>query len=148
MLTFFAFVFANAITCFFAIFILVTFDVVCLKSVRLKHSDFLSHFLDLNYKRIDLNFLKLVQLRTDSGESNPEPRQNDCKSPCGLLKKINVFQGIPKKFDISENSNVNVASCPKVQNVFFNTIQSFIPNNIKPCSVTYPSTLDSAKSEI
>ena len=47
---------------FFAIFVFVTFDVVYLKSVRLKHSDCLSLFLDVNYRGLNLNFLRLAQL--------------------------------------------------------------------------------------
>ena len=48
MLTFFVFVFANAIMCFFAIFVFVTFDAVYLKSVRLKHSGliFLTYIIE------------------------------------------------------------------------------------------------------
>ena len=47
-----------------------------------------------------------------------------------------------KKFDLSEN-NVNVASGPKVQNVFFNTIQPVSLDIIKSWSVTCPSTVES-----
>ena len=55
---------------FFAIFVLVTFDVLYLKSVRLEH------FLELNYRGLNLNFLKLVQLLIDDDiESNPGPTQ-------------------------------------------------------------------------
>ena len=105
---------------FFAIFVFVTFDVVCLKSVGLKHCDCLSHFLGLNYTGLNLNFLRLAQLLIDGDiESNSGPTQNDCRSPRGRPKKIKVFKGIPKKFDLSENNNVNAASSPKVQNVFF-----------------------------
>ena len=89
LLTFFIFVFANAIICFFAIFVFVTCDFVCLKSVRLKHRDCLSHFVDLNYRGLNLNFLRLAQLLIDGNvESNPGPTQNDCKSPHGRKKKI------------------------------------------------------------
>ena len=83
---------------FFAIFVFVTFDVVCLKSVRLKHSDCLSHILDLNYRGLNLNFLKLAQLLIDGNvNSNPGPTQNECKSPRGCPKKIKFFKGTPKK---------------------------------------------------
>ena len=76
MLAFFIFVFANAIM-FFAIFILVTYD-VCVKSVRLKHIDCLYHFLELNYLGLNLNFLKLAQLLIHGDmESNQGPTQND-----------------------------------------------------------------------
>ena len=89
----------------FAIFILATFDVVCLKSVRLKHSDCLSHFLDLNWKGLNLNLLILGQLLTDGDiESNPGPTQNNYKSPGGCSKKIKKCQ---KKCDVCENSNGN-----------------------------------------
>ena len=75
----------------------------------------------LNYWGLNLNSLKLAQLLIDSDvESNPGPPQSYCKSPCGRLKKIKVFKGTPKTFDLNENSNVNVASFPKVQNVFLN----------------------------
>ena len=43
-----------------------------------------------------------------------------------------VFKGRAKKFDYSENINVNSASYPNVQNVFFNAIQLVSLNNIKP----------------
>ena len=67
---------------FFAIFVLVTFDVLCLKSVRLKHIDCFSHFLELNHRGVNLNFLKLAQVLINGDvESNPGPTQNDCKSP-------------------------------------------------------------------
>ena len=94
---------------FFAIFVFVTIDIVSLKSVslksvRLKHSDCLSHFLELNYRGLSLNFLKLAQLLIDGDvESNPGPTQNDCTSPSGRLKKIRVFKGTTKTFDFSEN---------------------------------------------
>ena len=90
---------------FFAIFIFVTIDIVSLKSVRLKHSDCLSHFLELNYRGLSLNFLKLAQLLIDGDvESNPGSTQNDCTSPSGRLKKIRVFQGTTKTFDFSEKT--------------------------------------------
>ena len=50
-----------------------------------------------------------------------------------------------KKFDLSEN-NVNVASGPKVQNIFFNTIQPVSLDIIKPWSVTCPSTVESLQT--
>ena len=69
---------------FFAIFVFVTFDIVYLKSVRPKHSDSSSHFLDVN-----LNFRRLAQLLIDGNvESNPGPTQNDCKSPRGRPKEL------------------------------------------------------------
>ena len=77
-----------------------------------------------------------------------QARKNDCKSPRGLLKKIKLFKGTPKKFDFSENSNVNAAGYPKVQNLFFHTIKPFSQSNIKPWSVPCASTLESAKTEI
>ena len=95
MLTFFVFVFASAIIyTFFAIFVLVTFGVLCLKSVRLKHIDCFSYFLELNYQGL---YLKLAQLLIEGDiESNPQSRQNDCKSPRGHSKKIKVLKGTPK----------------------------------------------------
>ena len=78
---------------FFAIFLLATFDVLYLKSVRLKHIDCFSHFLELNYRGLNLNFLKLLQLLIDGDiESNPGPTQNDCKSLRVCPKKIRVFK--------------------------------------------------------
>ena len=101
---------------------LVTFHVVCLKLVRPKHSYCLSHFLNLNYRGLNLDFHKLAQQLFDSDvESNQGPMQNDCKSARGCPKKIKVFKGTPKKIDLNRNINVNVASYPKVLNVFFNT---------------------------
>ena len=67
---------------FFAVFLLVTIDVVYINSVRFKHIDSSCHFLELNYRGYNLNFLKLKQLLVDGDvESNPGPTQNDCKSP-------------------------------------------------------------------
>ena len=126
---------------------MVAFDVVCLKLVRLKHIDCFSHFLELIYRGLNLDFLKLTQLLIDGDiESNLGRTQNDCKSPHGHPKKIKVFKGTPTKFNPSENSNVNVASYPKVQNVFFNTIQPLSLNNIKPWSVTCPRTAESLQN--
>ena len=48
-----------------------------------------------------------------------------------------------KKFDLSKNSNVNIASYPEVQNAFFNTIRPLSLNNIKPWSVTCPRNVES-----
>ena len=129
---------------FFAIFVFVTFDVVYLNSVRLKHSDCSSHFLDINYRGLSLNFLRLAQLLIGGDvESNPGPTQNDCKSLHGRPEKIKVFKGTPKTFEFSKSSNVYVARSPKVQNVFLNTIQPLSLYNIKSWSVTCPSTLES-----
>ena len=49
-----------------------------------------------------------------------------------------------KKCELSEN-NVNVASDPKTQNCFFNTIQTVNLDIINPWSVTFSSTLDSSQ---
>ena len=65
------------------------------------------------------------------------------KSPCGRPKKIRIFKGTAKKFDLNENINVNVASYPKVQNVFFNAIQPLRLNNINYGVVTSPKTVES-----
>ena len=119
MLAFFIFILANAIICFFAIFVLVTVDVVCVKSVRLKHIDCLYHFLQLNYRGL----LAQILIYGDK-ESNQGPTQNDFKSLYGRSKKMKVFKGTLKKFDLSENSNISVSSDRKVQNIFFNTILS------------------------
>ena len=144
ILTFFIVVFANTLHAVFALFLLVTIDVVYVRSMKFKHVDFLCHFFELNYRGLNLNFLKL-KLLTDGGtESNPGPTQNDFKSPIGHLKKIKVFKGTAKKCDPSENS-VNVASDPKAQNCFFNRIQPVSIDIIRPWSVTCPSTLESLK---
>lgn len=92
---------------FFAIFELVTFDVIYLKSVRVKHIDCLSLVVPLfvNYRDLGVDFLKLAQLLIDDYvESNPGPTKSDCKSLCERPKKIKVFKETPKKFDFSENS--------------------------------------------
>ena len=113
--------------------------------MRFKHIDSSYHFLELNYRGYNLDFLKLKQLFIDGDiESNPEPTQNNCKSPLGRPKKIKVFKGTGKKCDLNEN-NVILASGPKVQNYFFNTIQLVGLNNIKPWSVTCPSILKSLR---
>ena len=95
MLTFFVFLFGSTVIyAFFAIFVLVTFDVLCLKSVRLKHIDCFSYFLESNYRGLNL---KLAQLLIYGDiESNLGSRQNDCKSPRGCPKKIKVFKETPK----------------------------------------------------
>ena len=118
--------------------------------MRLKYSDCFFHFLEYNYRELNLNFLKLAHLLIDGDvESNPGPTQNDCNSPRGRPKKIRVFKRTAKKFDLSENINVNIPSYPEVQNVFFNTIQPLILNSIKPRSVTCPRTVESLqKNEI
>ena len=86
---FFVIVFANAL---FALFLLVTIDVVYINWVRFKHIDSSCHFPELNYRRF--NFLKLKQLLIDGDiESNPGPTQNDCKSPVGCPNKIKLFKG-------------------------------------------------------
>ena len=126
------------------IFILVTFDVVLLNLVRLSevnYSDCFSHSLALNYGGLHLSFLNLAHLLIN-GEtvSNPGSTQNDCKFPCGYLKKIEVFKWTTTKFDLSENSNVNVASYPKVETFFFNMIEPLSLNNIKLWPVTCPRT--------
>ena len=125
----------------FALFILVSINVVYVNSVRFKHSDSSCLFLELNYSGYNLNFLKLKQLLLDGDkESNPGPTLTDCKSPVGPPKKLKVFKGTAKKYDLSEN-NVKVANDLKVQNYFFNTIQPVSQDIIKQRSVTCPSTL-------
>ena len=122
---------------------LVTIDVGYVNAVRFKDIDSSCHSLELNYRGYNLNFLKLKQLLVDGDvESNPGPTQNDCKSPVGHPKKIKVFKGTAEKCDLTENK-VNVASDPKVQNCFFNTIQPVSLDIIKPWSVTCPSTPES-----
>ena len=69
-------------------------------------------------------------------ESNPGPMQNGLKSPVGYPNKIKVFKETAKKCDLSEN-NVNVASDPKVQNCFFNTIKPANLDIIKQAMVSY-----------
>ena len=74
---------------FFTIFVLVAFDVLCLKSVRVKHIDCFSHFLELNFQGINPIFPNLAQLLIDGDiDSNPGCTQNDCKSRRGHTKKI------------------------------------------------------------
>ena len=51
-----------------------------------------------------------------------------------------MFKGTAEKCDVTEYK-VNVASDPKVENCFFNTIQPVSLDIIKPWSVTCPSTL-------
>ena len=122
---------------------LVTIDVIYVNTVRFKYGDSSCHFLELNYRGYNLNFLKLKQLLIDGDiESNPGPTQNDCKSSVGRPKKIKVFKGTAKKCDVTENK-VDVAGDSKVQNCFFNTIQPVSLDVIKPCSVTCPCTLES-----
>ena len=49
----------------FGLFLLVTIDVVYVNSVRFKHIDSSCHFLGLNCRGYNLNFLKLKQLLMD-----------------------------------------------------------------------------------
>ena len=64
---------------FCALFMLVTIDVVYVNTVRFKYIDSSCHFIELNYRGHNLNFLKLKQLLIDGDiESNPGPTQNDC----------------------------------------------------------------------
>ena len=120
---------------------LVTIYAVYVNTVRFKHI-YSCHFLELNYRGYNLDFLKLKQLLTDGDvESNPGPTQNDCKSPVGRPNKIKVFKGTAEKCDLTENK-VNVASDPKVH-CFFSTIQPVSLDIIKPWSVTCPRTLES-----
>ena len=112
---------------------LVTIDAVYVNTARFKHIDS-CHFLELNYRGYNLDFLKLKQLLTDGDvESNPGPKQNDCKSPVGRPKKIKAFKGTAEKCDLTENK-VNVASDPKVH-CFFNTIQPVSLDIIKQCQL-------------
>ena len=111
---------------------LVTIDVVYVNTVRFKDIDSSCHFLELNYRGCNLNFLKLKQLLIDGDiEPNPGPTQNDCKSSVGRPKKSEVLKGTAKKCNLSEN-NVNVASGPKLQNYSFNTIQPVSLDIINP----------------
>ena len=143
ILTFSIVAFVNTITCSFALFILVTIDVIYVNSVRFKHIDSSCNFLELTYRGHNFNFLKLKQLfKDDDIESNPGPIQNDCKSAVGHPKKVKVFKGTAKKSDFGKN-NVNIASDSKVQKGFLNTIESVSLDIIKPWSVTCPSTLES-----
>ena len=55
----------------FALFLLITIDFVYVNSVRFKHIDSSCHFLELNCRVYNLNFLKLKQLLIDGDiESN------------------------------------------------------------------------------
>ena len=57
--------------------------------MRFKHIDSSCHFLELNCRGYNLNFLKLKKLLIDGDlESNPGPSQNDFKFPVGLPKKL------------------------------------------------------------
>ena len=85
-------------------------------------------FFELNYQWLNLNFLGLTQLLIDvDTESNPGSRQNYCKLPLGQPNKIKV------------------ASYPKVQNVFFNTMQPLSLNNMRPWSVTSSRIVESLR---
>ena len=45
-------------------------------------------------------------------QSNPEPTQNDFKSPVWHPKRTKVIKGAAKKCDLTKN-NINVVSDPK-----------------------------------
>ena len=81
----------------FTLFSLVTIDVAYVNSIRFKHIYSLCHFLELNYKGLNLNFFILKQLLIDSDiESNPRPTQNVCNSPVGRKKKIKLLINLKK----------------------------------------------------
>ena len=93
----------------------------------------------VKWHRVQLNFLKLKQLLLDSDiQSNPGHTQNDCKSSVRRPVKIKMLKGT-KKCDLSEN-NVDVASDPRLQNCFSNTIHLVTLDIIKSWSVTCAST--------
>ena len=69
ILNFFIVVFANTVTCPFCIIYVGRIDVVYVNSVRYKHIDSSYHFLKLNYKGCNINFLKLKQLLIDGDMS-------------------------------------------------------------------------------
>ena len=76
----------------FALFILVTIDVVYVNSARFKHVGFSCQFSWVKLQRVQ-SLLKLKQLIRDGDmESNPGPTQNDSKSPFGCKRKIKIFK--------------------------------------------------------
>ena len=73
----------------FGLFLLVTIDVVYKNSARFKYINSSCHFLELNYRGYNLNFLKLKQLLIDGDvESNSGPTQSECNFPSRHPKKI------------------------------------------------------------
>ena len=95
-----------------------------------------------------LIFFKLAQPLNDGDvKSNPGFTQmiNLVNFHTTIQRKLKFLkEKIPNKCDLGENINVNIASDPKTQNVFFfNTTQPFSLNIIKPWSVTWPSFKDS-----
>ena len=82
---FFIIQFVNAVRCYYT-------DVY-LNSVWFKDIDSSCHFLELNCRGLNLDFLKLKQLLLGGHiVSNPESTQNDCKSPVGHLKFLKEQQ--------------------------------------------------------
>ena len=92
IITFFIVVFANTVACCFCI-ILVTIDVVYVNSLRFKHTDSLCHFLEINYRGLNLNFLRLKKLFIDGDiELNLVPTQNNLNPQLGFQRKINFLK--------------------------------------------------------
>ena len=122
--------------------IVYAFDVAYVNSVWFKNNDCSWHYLELNYRGLNLNFLKLAQILIDGDiESNPGPPK---KYPNGCSKNVKVSIGTPKMCDFIENINFIVASSDlKIQNSFWN--QPVNLNIIKPWSVTCPSTMESTQ---
>ena len=65
------------------------------------------------------------------------------------VQKKKVFKGTPKSLIVVRILMLMLLGYPKVQNVFFNTIQTLSLRNVKPWSVTCPRTVESfQKNEI
>ena len=68
-------------------------DVSYINLVRFKYTDSSCHFLELNYRGYNLNFLKVKQLLIDADiESNPGPTQNHCKSAVDAQTKLKCLK--------------------------------------------------------
>lgn len=83
--------------------------------MRFKYIDCSYHFLEIYYRRLNLNILKLAQLLIDGNiDSGSGPTQNDCKSPRERPK--NVFKEALKKCDLSGKIYFILHSDPNIQN--------------------------------
>ena len=115
---------------FFAIFVLVTFDVLYLKSVRLEH------FLELNYQGLNLNFLKLVQLLIDDDiESNPGPTQMIVNLHVDVQKKKDYFKEQQKRL-VLVRTLMLILLVNQTYKIYFSIQYNLLYlNNIKPWSI-------------
>ena len=91
--SFFHVVFPNTITCCFCIIYICNNLCFYVNSMRFKLINSSCRFLELNYKGLNRNFLRLKRLLIDGYiESNLGPPENDFKSWVGCPKKLKCLK--------------------------------------------------------